>query len=73
VVNVEGAFYAVGNRCPHLGHPLYLGSLKGKMLVCGFHYAKFDMATGKALSPPAEEPLKKFKVKTEGTAVLVEL
>jgi 3-phenylpropionate/trans-cinnamate dioxygenase ferredoxin subunit len=73
VVNVEGKFYAVSNRCPHLNYPLYLGSLKGKILTCGFHYAKFDVATGEVLSPPAHEPLKTFKVKTEGSAVLVEL
>jgi len=73
VVNVEGNFYAVSNRCPHLNYPLYLGSLNDKILICGFHYAKFDVTTGEVLSPPAHEPLKTFKVKTEGSAVLVEL
>jgi nitrite reductase/ring-hydroxylating ferredoxin subunit len=73
VVNVEGKFYAVSNRCPHLNYPLYLGTLNGKILTCGFHYAKFDVSTGEVLSLPAHEPLKTFKVKTEGSAVLVEL
>ena len=73
VVNVEGKFYAVSNRCPHLNYPLYMGSLNGKIITCGFHYAKFDVTTGEVLSPPAHEPLKTFKVKTEGSAVLVEL
>jgi nitrite reductase/ring-hydroxylating ferredoxin subunit len=73
VVNVEGKFYAVSNRCPHLNYPLYLGSLNGKIITCGFHYAKFDVTNGKVLSPPAHEPLKTFKVETEGSAVLVEL
>jgi nitrite reductase/ring-hydroxylating ferredoxin subunit len=73
VVNTEGKLYAVQNRCPHLNYPLYLGSLKGKILTCGFHYAKFDVSTGKVLSFPAKEPLKTFKIKTEGSAVLVEL
>jgi 3-phenylpropionate/trans-cinnamate dioxygenase ferredoxin subunit len=73
VVNIEGNFYAVSNRCPHLNYPLYLGSLNGKIITCGFHYAKFDVTTGEVLSPPAHEPLKTFNVKTEGSAVLVEL
>ncbi len=73
VVNVEGNFYAVSNRCPHLNYPLYMGTLMGKIITCGFHYAKFDVTTGEVLSPPAREPLKTFKVKTEGSAVLVEL
>jgi nitrite reductase/ring-hydroxylating ferredoxin subunit len=72
VVNVEGKFYAVSNRCPHLNYPLFMGSLNGKVITCGFHYAKFDVTTGEVLSPPAHEPLKRFKVKTEGSAVLVE-
>ena len=73
VVNVEGKFYAVSNRCPHMNYPLYLRSLKGKIITCGFHYAKFDITTGKALSPPAHEPLKTFKTKIQDSAVLVEL
>ena len=73
LVNVEGKFYAVSNRCPHKNYPLYLGSLKGKIITCGFHYAKFDIPTGKALSPPANGSLKTFKIKVQDSAVLVEL
>jgi len=73
VVNVEGKLYAVSNRCPHMNYPLYLGSLNGKIITCGFHYAKFDITTGKALSPPAHEPLKTFKIEIKNSAVLVEL
>ncbi len=73
VVNVEGKFYAVSNRCPHMNYPLYLGSLNGKIITCGFHYAKFDITTGKVLSPPAHEPLKTFKTKIENSIVLVEI
>lgn len=73
VVNIKGKFYAVSNRCPHLNYPLYMGSLNGKIITCGFHYAKFDVTTGEVLSPPAHEPLKTFNVKTKGLTLLVEL
>lgn len=73
LVNVEGEFYALQSKCSHLKYPLYLGRLKGKILTCGSHSAKFDVTTGKVLNPPAKESLKTFKVKTEGTAILVEL
>jgi len=73
VVNVEGEFYAFENRCPHMGYPLYLGSLEGKVLTCGFHYAKFDVSTGKSLGLVTHKPLRAFKVKTQDAAVLVEL
>jgi 3-phenylpropionate/trans-cinnamate dioxygenase ferredoxin subunit len=73
VVNVEGEFYAFENRCPHMGYPLYLGSLEGKVLTCGFHYAKFNVSTGRPLGPVTQEPLRMFKVKIQSSSMLVEL
>jgi len=73
VVNVEGDFYAFENRCPHMGYSLYLGSLEGKVLTCGFHYAKFDVNTGKSLGQVTHEPLMAFKVKIQNSSILVEL
>ncbi len=73
VINLEEEVYAVSNKCPHMNYPLYLGSLNGKIITCGFHYAKFDITTGKVLSLPAHEPLKKHKVKIQNSAILVEL
>jgi len=73
VVNVEGEFYAFENRCPHMGYPLYLGSLEGKVLKCGFHYAKFDVSTGRPLGSFTKEPLSTFKVKIQNSSILVEL
>jgi len=73
IVNVEGEFYAFENRCPHMGYPLYLGSLEGKILTCGFHYAEFDVSTGKSLGPTAHKPLRTFKVKIQDSALLVEI
>ncbi len=73
VVNVEGKFNALDNRCPHMGYPLYLGSLEGKVLTCGFHYAKFDVSTGKSLGPVTHKPLRKFKIKIQNSSILVKL
>lgn len=73
VANVQGMFYAVEDRCTHMGYPLYFGSTDGKVITCGFHYAKFDVTTGEVLSPPAREPLKTYKVIIEDSNVLVEL
>ena len=73
VVNVEGELYAFENRCPHMGYPLYLGRLEGKVLTCGFHYAKFDVTTGKSFGSIMDKPLKKFKIKIQNSLVQVEL
>ena len=42
----EGTVYAVDNRCPHLGFPLDKGTVKDGILVCHWHHARFDLATG---------------------------
>lgn len=73
VVNVDEEFYACENSCPHMELPLYLGSLNGKVLTCGFHNAKFDVTTGKSLNLVTEKPLKTYRVKVKDAAVLVEL
>lgn len=73
VINIEGELYAFENRCPHMGYPLYFGRLEGKVLTCGFHYAKFDLATGKSLGSVTDKSLKKFKIRIQNTIVEVEL
>ncbi len=73
VVNVEGKFYAFDNHCPHMGYPLFFGSLKGDTLICGFHSAKFNVRTGKSLGPVTSESLKTFPVKIQNSSVFVEV
>lgn len=73
VVNVDGEFYAVENQCPHMGYSLYLGTLEGKTLTCGFHQAKFDVTTGKPLGEVTHNPLQTFKVKIEDSWILIKL
>ena len=38
--------YAVDNRCPHMGFPLYRGTVCDGILTCHWHHARFDLATG---------------------------
>jgi nitrite reductase/ring-hydroxylating ferredoxin subunit len=73
VANVEGEFYAFENQCPHMEYSLYLGSLEGEVLTCGFHYAQFSVTTGKSLSAATHRPLKTFKVKIQNSSILVEV
>ena len=39
----EGQIRAVDNRCPHMGFPLDRGSVKGCILTCHWHHARFDL------------------------------
>jgi nitrite reductase/ring-hydroxylating ferredoxin subunit len=54
IANVSGNYYAVGSECTHFGGDLSEGVLEGNVVTCPNHRAKFDVTTGKVVSPPAE-------------------
>jgi 3-phenylpropionate/trans-cinnamate dioxygenase ferredoxin component len=54
IANVDGTYYAVDNTCTHFGGDLSEGVLEGNVVRCPNHQAKFDVTTGKVVSPPAE-------------------
>lgn len=53
IVNLNGKFYALCDRCFHTNAPLSNGILKGNTLICALHGAQFDVATGKKIGDPA--------------------
>jgi len=75
LVNALGRLYALEAGCPHMGYALKLGSLSGKVLRCGFHYAEFDVEDGRVLKEPVDgkviRGLKSYPVKVEGENILV--
>ena len=71
IVNVEGKYYAIGNKCTHRGGDLSKGSLSGKMVKCPRHGAKFDVTTGEKTAGPAKESEPTFEVKVEGRNILL--
>ena len=54
VFNVNGVYYAVGNRCPHRSGPLFRGKVEqveGTLAVrCPLHGWLFELATGRCLT-----------------------
>ena len=42
VFNVDGAFYALNNRCPHQGAPLFKGTLCGRIDATGPGEYEYD-------------------------------
>lgn len=57
IANVDGKFYAIDDRCGHMNALLSMGSLKGKIVVCPFHFAEFDVTTGQKIKDPRSESL----------------
>ncbi len=70
--NVDGTFYAIGDTCTHSGGPLSEGDLDGAVVTCPWHGAEFDVTTGEVTSPPASEPVPSYRVKVEGSDILIE-
>lgn len=80
IVNVDGNYYAVGSECTHFGGDLSEGVLEGNVVTCPNHRAKFDVTTGKVVSPPAEalgrpdiEDLPTYLVKAENQYIMVKV
>ena len=87
VARVGSNYYAVANRCPHMGGDLSNGTLEGTVITCPRHGSQFDLrdgknlrwmkgsgavaAIGKALKSP--RPVLTFKVKVEGDTISVEV
>ena len=70
---VNGAIHAIENICPHAYALLSDGFVEGNEIECPLHAARFDIATGECLSPPADRDLVTYPVKVEGEEVLVEV
>ena len=62
LVNLEGVYHAVQGICSHEYFELDKGFLTDGSLTCALHLSRFDLATGDALDPPADEPLAVYPV-----------
>ena len=71
--NVEGAYYAIGDTCTHRGGPLSEGDVQGTKVTCPLHGADFDLKTGAALGPPAQQGVPSYKVVVESDDIKVEV
>ncbi len=71
LANKNGKIYALDRVCTHERADLSLGFLGDNYITCPLHLSQFELETGKNLNPPAELPLKTYKVKIEDNAVYV--
>ena len=85
--NVKGRFYALANRCPHMGGPLCAGRIvalvqsdgpghyrlarQDEFLRCPWHGWEFDIATGQSWCDPNDLKIRQFAVSVEPGAALV--
>lgn len=64
VVNIDGSFFALEDRCSHDDYELSAGPIDASsgQIECVLHGARFDVRSGEALCPPAYTPVPKFPV-----------
>ena len=71
--NVGGTLYAIQDVCTHDDGPLGEGTLRGDVVECPRHGARFDVRTGAAVRMPAIVPVKTYPVRVDGADVIVEV
>ena len=71
--NCAGTIYATDNICTHGYAELHEGYIDADdcSIECPLHGARFDLATGRALSLPAITPVQIYEVRIEGEEIQV--
>jgi len=72
VVRCGDALYAVEDVCTHDGGSLGEAQVEDCQIICPRHGAHFCLRTGEALTPPAYEPLRTYRVREENGRILIE-
>ena len=81
IFNIDGAYYALKNRCPHKGAPLCQGIVtglvvsdaplqmtlirQGEILRCPWHGWEFDITTGRSIFNPHRMRVRTYDVALE--------
>jgi 3-phenylpropionate/trans-cinnamate dioxygenase ferredoxin subunit len=73
IANIEGNFYAVEDKCTHLGCRLSEGILREDRVTCPCHFAVFNVKDGSVIKSPAKKPLLTYEVVVLGEDILVKL
>jgi len=69
--HTDGRIFAVENLCSHAEQPLDKGRMRDCWIACPIHGARFDLATGEPLNPPATQPIQTYPVQITGETIEV--
>ncbi len=73
LARIGDAYFAIDAWCSHEAGYLLHGTLHAELceVECPIHESSFDLRTGEATMPPAEDPVPALAVKVEGDDILV--
>lgn len=69
----DGDLHAISDICSHGQVSLSDGEIEGRTVECWLHGSRFDLGTGKPLSPPAVRPVPVYPLTVDGEQVLVDV
>jgi 3-phenylpropionate/trans-cinnamate dioxygenase ferredoxin subunit len=72
MANVDGTIHAVMDRCSHEDLPLSDGEMEGAVIVCQYHGARFDVASGAPRGLPGVKPIKTFPVEIREDGIYIQ-
>ena len=73
IYNTPKGFFASDVMCTHEEQSLEDGLVIDCVIECPLHGGRFDICTGKALSPPVTKNLKTYPVKVENGRVFIDV
>jgi len=73
VVNIDDAFYVIGDECSHADYSLSEGDVwdDERAIECPQHGSTFSLVTGEPQSLPATRPVPVYAVRVDGDDVIV--
>ena len=63
ICNWKDQLFAVSNICSHAHEKLCEGRLGNGWIACPVHGARFQLASGNAMNPPATKPIAVFELR----------
>ena len=73
LADVNGKYYAIGDKCMHRGCTISKGKLVGETVVCPCHGSTYDLKTGIFLKGPTKKGEPAYELKVEKNDILVKL
>src|SRR3546814_1560281 len=73
IFRVNGELFALADHCTHGDARLSEGWVEGNCVECPLHQARFNLLTGEAETGPAWEPVRAYKLRTDGSQVYIGL
>ena len=72
VVNLAGNFFAIGDKCTHMGCKLSSGKLGGETVRCPCLGSVFNVRTGEVVKGTAKKPVLSYTVTVENGELSIE-